>query len=251
MTKTPKISIVTIVYNDVKHLETTIQSVVGQDYFNIEYIIIDGGSTDGSVDLIRKYSQKIQHWISEPDKGIYDAMNKGLKAANGDYILFLNSGDKLYHAQLFNQLFSDFGDDWPDVIYGETMIVAEDGSEIGLRRLKAPETLTWKSLKNGMLVCHQSFIASTNIVPAYNLKYRLSADYEWMLKTLKAAKSTQNCQQIIAGFLDGGTSKKNIQASLKERFNIMVQHYGFFQTLVKHLEIGAKFWVYFIKNKRF
>jgi len=251
MNNTPKISIITIVYNDVIHLENTIQSVVDQSYNNIEYVIIDGNSTDGTVDIIKKYSGQIGYWISEPDKGIYDAMNKGLLAATGDYVLFLNSGDRLYHNEIFQQLFDSKAETLPDVIYGETMIVAEDGAEIGLRRLKAPEQLTWKSLSEGMLVCHQSFLAKRNIAPYYDLNYHYSADYDWMIKVLKNAKSIVNARQIVAAFLDGGTSKKNIRNSLLERFSIMSKNYGFVTTALHHIVIGFRFWVFYLKNKRF
>ena len=251
MTNNPKISIITIVFNDVAHLESTILSVINQDYANIDYVIIDGGSKDGSVDLIKKYNSKISYWSSEPDKGIYDAMNKGIKAAKGDYIWFLNSGDKIYTDHLISAIFLNIKNELPDVIYGETMIIAEDGSEIGLRRLKAPEHLTWKSLTDGMVVCHQSFIASRKITPKYNLNYKIASDYDWMLKTLRAANSIYNSHQIISGFLDGGTSKKNIRASLKERFKIMSENYGFIPTLFQHIFIGFRFWRFFLKNKRF
>lgn len=251
MRTNPVISIITVVYNDVIHIEGTIRSVLEQSYSNIEYLIIDGASKDGTLDLIQKYASKISRLISEPDKGIYDAMNKGLALASGDYVLFLNSGDRLYHPGLFTQIFNELGDSFPDVIYGETMIVAEDGTEIGLRRLKAPEILSWKSLQNGMVVCHQSFLAKRALAPVYDARYRLSADFEWMLSILKKAGSIHNTHQIVAAFLDGGTSKNNIIKSLKERFRIMSEHYGFFSTLFQHVLIGLRFWIYFFKNKRF
>jgi len=251
MIKSPKISIITIVFNDVRHLEGTILSVINHNYTNIEYIIIDGGSTDGTVDLIKKYSDQIAFWKSEPDQGIYDAMNKGLRAATGDYVWFLNSGDKIYNENLLTKIISDLGDNLPDVIYGETMIIAEDGSEIGFRRLKAPILLSWRSLRNGMLVCHQSFIAKRTIVPFYNLKYRFSSDFDWMLNTLKKAESIHDSKEIISAFLDGGISKKNVRTGLTERFFIMAKNYGFLPTLFQHFLIGFKFFSFLIRNRRF
>ncbi|MBN2807641.1 MAG: glycosyltransferase [Prolixibacteraceae bacterium] len=251
MKNNPKISVITIVYNDVVHLESTIRSVLEQTYRYIDYVIIDGNSSDGTVDIIRKYSNKLGYWSSEPDKGIYDAMNKGLNAATGDYVLFLNSGDKLYHANLLSELFENPGDQLPDVVYGETMIIAEDGSEIGLRRLKAPDALTWKSLKDGMLVCHQSFFAKRELAPMYNLNYKIAADYEWMLAILKKAVIIHNCHQIVAAFLDGGLSKNHIRQSLKERFSIMVHYYGWMPTIFNHLLIGLRFFNFLLINKRF
>ena len=246
----PKISVITIVYNDVTHLEGTILSVIGQSYSNIEYIIIDGNSSDGTVDLIQKYDPQISFWKSEPDKGIYDAMNKGLAVASGNYVLFLNSGDKLYHPNLFCEIVDRIDNVLPDVIYGETMIIAEDGTEIGLRRLRPPKELTGKSLKYGMLVCHQSFLAKRNLVPAYNLKYKLSADYDWMLNVLKKSTNILNSNQIIAGYLDGGVSKKQMRNSLIERFIIMAHSYGWFSTLFNHLTFAIRISSFYLRNRR-
>jgi glycosyltransferase involved in cell wall biosynthesis len=247
----PKISIITIVFNDVKHLEGTLLSVLNHRYPNIEYIVIDGASTDGTVELIQRYAGQIAYWCSEPDKGIYDAMNKGLRAATGDYVWFLNSGDKIYSESLLSDIFSEIKGELPHIVYGETMIVDEEGNEIGMRRLKAPENLTWKSLIDGMLVCHQSIFVARDIAPFYNTSYRYAADYDWMLGALKKAKTIYNSHRIISAFLDGGISKNNILSSLKERFEIMVRSYGFFATLFNHIRIGTKFLYYLVRNKRF
>jgi glycosyltransferase involved in cell wall biosynthesis len=251
MDKLPKISVITVVFNDAAHVEGTIKSVVNQNYPDIEYIVIDGASTDGTKEIIEKYSDSISFWLSEPDTGLYNAMNKGLKKATGQYVLFLNSGDKLRNPKILQTIFAKLNGQLPDVVFGETMIVAEDGSEIGLRRLKAPENLTWKSLRDGMLVCHQSFLASRELAPEYDEKYCFAADYDWMLKILKAADSIHNSQLIIASFLDGGVSKKNIRKGLLERFSIMVKNYGFFPTLFRHFVIGFRFFSFLVKYKRF
>ncbi|MCF8357671.1 MAG: glycosyltransferase [Prolixibacteraceae bacterium] len=251
MDKLPKISVITVVFNDADNVEGTIKSVVNQNYPDIEYIVIDGASTDGTKEIIEKYSDRISFWLSEPDTGLYNAMNKGIEKASGHYVLFLNSGDKLHNPEILQTIFAQLNGQLPDVVFGETMIVAEDESEIGLRRLKAPEILTWKSLRDGMLVCHQSFLASRELAPEYDEMYRFAADYDWMLKILKKADSIHNSQLIIASFLDGGVSKKNIRKGLRERFSIMVNNYGFFPTLFRHFVIGFRFFSFLVKYKRF
>ena len=147
----PKFSIITVTYNAEKVLEDTIQSIVTQSYKNVEYIIVDGGSTDGTLSIVNKYKEHIHTLVSEPDKGLYDAMNKGLKLATGDYVWFLNAGDTLYTADTVQRIVASLKKkvSLPDVIYGETRIVDAEGRSLGMRRLKAPEKLTWKSFRMG------------------------------------------------------------------------------------------------------
>jgi glycosyltransferase involved in cell wall biosynthesis len=221
-----------------------------QSYPNIEFIIIDGYSKDGTVEIIRKYENQLGFFLSEPDNGLYEAMNKGLAKATGNYVCFLNSGDTFYSNYTIEKVFAGISD-FPDVIYGETMIVDNNGNEIGLRRLKSPENLTWKSFKKGMLVCHQSVYVKRAIAENYNLNYKLSADFDWVLKALKKAKTVHNTHQILTRFLDGGINKKNIRKGLLERFNIMANYYGLVPTVLKHIPIGIKFSWYYFRNKRF
>jgi len=245
-----KVSIITVVFNAGKFLERTLQSVRDQKYNNIEFIVIDGGSKDNTLALIESYNPIISRWISEPDKGLYHAMNKGLQMATGEYLMFLNAGDIFYNDQVLSSVFS--GDIPPsDVYYGETMIMDAEGREIGMRRLKAPEQLSWKSLIDGMLVCHQSFIVRKDICSNYNLKYRIAADYDWMLYCLKQAKSIRNTHLIISKFLDGGINKHNIRKALWERFQIMIKNYNFFLVVLNHFRIGYRFAVSYYKNRRF
>ena len=244
-----RISIITVVYNGEKVLERTIKSIRNQTFSDIEYIIIDGNSKDGTKAIIEKYKSEISQWISEPDKGLYDAMNKGLRLAKGEYVIFLNAGDQFQEKTTVEQVFRN-----PviaDVYYGETMMVNDANEDIGLRRLKAPEILSWESLINGMLVCHQSFIMKREIAPEYNLRYKIAADYEWMLQCLKKSKTIVNTHQIIARFLDGGMNKSNIQTALKERFGVMVKQYGFFRTATRHILIGFRFSWFVLRKGRF
>ena len=132
----PTFSIITITYNAVRLVEQTLLNVLSQSYPNIEYIVIDGGSTDGTVDIIRRYESGLAYWVSEPDKGIYDAMNKGLQKATGDYVWFINAGDTLCSSDTVQSVVSKLQKRkaLPDIIYGETNIVDEERRSLGLRR---------------------------------------------------------------------------------------------------------------------
>ena len=194
MNSNPKISIITVVFNSKNYIEDTIKNILSQTYKNIEYIIIDGKSTDGTVEIIKSYQDEISLWISEPDKGLYDAMNKGIRLATGDYILFINSGDKLFDITTIEQVFSK---PIADVYYGDTVIINTNDQEIGLRRLRPPEKLSFKSFRKGMLVCHQSFIARRELVPNFNLNYRFAADYDWTIQILKNSQLIINTSLVF------------------------------------------------------
>lgn len=231
----PKFSIITVTYNAAKVLEDTIQSIVTQTYKNTEYIIVDGGSTDGTLDIIQKYKEHIHTVVSEPDKGLYDAMNKGIKLATGDYICFLNAGDGLHEDDTLQQMVHSItGTELPDVLYGETEIVDSEGHFLHMRRLSAPEKLTWKSFKKGMLVCHQAFFARRDRVEPYDLQYRFSADFDWCIRIMKKAKVLHNTHLTIIDYLNEGMTTQNQKASLKERFRIMAKHYGMASTIMHH-----------------
>jgi glycosyltransferase involved in cell wall biosynthesis len=247
----PRLSIITVVYNSEHLIERTIKSVLDQTYNNVEYIIIDGASKDNTLSIIKKYESNISKLVSEPDKGLYDAMNKGLALATGDYVCFLNSGDELYSITILEKIVNSANNLIPDVIYGETIIVDENQQEIGMRRLKAPDKLNKKSFKYGMLVCHQSVYVKRNIADAYNLKYKIAADFEWVLSVIEKAKLIHNTGLVHTRFLDGGLNKKNIRKGLTERFKIMVAHYGLFSTILHHFVISVKFFWFLFRNKRF
>lgn len=248
--KRPLVSIITVVYNGEKHLENTINSIINQSYKNIEYIIIDGASKDRTIEIIKRYESKISKWISEPDKGIYDAMNKGLQIAKGDYVWFINAGDEIYSSDTLKNIF-DKSTTFADIYYGETEEMEESGERIGMRRLKTPEQLTWKNLSMGMVVCHQSIIVKKEIIENYNINYKYSADIDWMINVLKKSEGIINTKLILSKFKTGGISRNNIIKSLKERFKIMAKHYGFFTTLFNHFIIGTKFIFFVLRNRRY
>ena len=233
----PKFSIITVTFNAGKVLEDTIQSVVFQTYRNVEYIIVDGGSTDNTLEIAGKYHDRISKVISEPDKGLYDAMNKGIQLATGDYLCFLNAGDELHENETLQKMVHTLkGKELPDVIYGETAIVDEEGHFLHMRRLSTPERLNWKSFKQGMLVCHQAFFARRELATNewYDLRYRFSADFDWCIRIMKKAKCLHNTRLTIIDYLNEGMTTRNHKASLKERFRIMAKHYGWISTILHH-----------------
>lgn len=244
----PKISIITVVFNGADYIGRTIASVADQTYEHIEYIIIDGKSTDNTLELIAGF-EGVDLVISEPDRGLYDAMNKGIKAASGDYLWFLNSGDQVYSPDTVQQMVSGLQGS-PDIIYGGTMIIDADQNEIGDRRLKPPRVLSWKSFRQGMVVCHQSLIVKRELAPLYNLEYRLSSDFDWAIRALKEADRTHNSNLILSRFLEGGLTEHNIRAGLKERFAIMRRYYGLVPTVLRHFLFGARLARYFLIHRR-
>jgi glycosyltransferase involved in cell wall biosynthesis len=233
---TPKFSVITVTYNAGKVLEDTILSVISQTYHHVEYIIIDGGSKDNTLSLVDKYRTNIHVLVSEPDKGLYDAMNKGMALATGDYLCFLNAGDSFHEDDTLQQIVHSMieSGQLPDVVYGETALVDSRRHFVRMRRLAAPEVLTWKSFKKGMLVCHQAFIAKRTLSKPYNLQYRFSADFDWCIRMMKKAHSLHNTHLVLIDYLDEGMTTQNRKASLKERFRIMANHYGLISTVAHH-----------------
>jgi glycosyltransferase involved in cell wall biosynthesis len=236
----PVVSIITVVFNGLSLIEKTIKSVISQTWPNIEYIVIDGGSTDGTVEILRLYDHQMSYWISEPDKGIYDAMNKGLAAATGDYVWFMNAGDLIYSPETTEKIFSGTKADRkfeplderkeavqvdqggkPDfrnlasIYYGDAMIVDAGYHEVGLRRLRPPENLTWKSFRKGMLVCHQAILVSREIVEPFDPQYRHSADYDWVLRALIKAQGSRRKAQGKAKGASLKAQEKSQGARLK------------------------------------
>ncbi len=270
------ITYITITYNAEKVLQRTLDSVYQQDYPHITHLIIDGASTDGTLQLAEDYQARSHaadngHSVnisSEPDHGIYDAMNKGLRLAAGDYVCFLNAGDTLPAADTVSSIVDTLGrsllalgrspgDDaadgiqqstfnvhrsaLPAVLYGDTDIVDGEGRFLHHRRLSPPEHLTWKSFKQGMLVCHQAFYARTDFAIAnpYDQKFRFSADVDWCIRVMRQADREGvpllNLHQVVANYMEEGQTTLNHRASLLERYRVMCRHYGHLQTLLLHL----------------
>lgn len=246
-----KFSIITITYNAEKVLHRTLDSVRSQTYRDMEHLIVDGASTDKTVAMADAYRQRASYDVvvrSEPDRGIYDAMNKGLRLATGDYVVFMNAGDTFHDERTLERVLggitelrnSETPELRPAVIYGDTDIVDSEGRFLRKRHLSVPDRLTWRSFRKGMLVCHQAFYARLDIardIP-YDLRYRHSADVDWCIRVMKEAERRhlplRRVPGVVADFMDGGNTTRNHRASLKERFTVMRRHYGLFTTLTMH-----------------
>ena len=244
----PTLSVITVVYNNVQHIERTLQSVLNQTYPNIEYIVIDGASTDGTLEVIERYKSQITKLISEPDAGIYDAMNKAFTLATGDYVLFMNSGDEIYSPQTVTQVFA--AADNADIYYGETEMINDKGESLGQRRHKAPAQFTWRSFKYGMSVSHQAIYIKRSLTEPYDPKYQLSADIDWIIRAAQKAKSIINVNQYVAKYLVGGMSKAKHRQSLQERFAIMKWYYGLLPTVFNHFVIAFNLGWYWLLHRR-
>ncbi len=251
-----KFTIVTCTFNAEHELQRTLDSVFHQSYADVEHLILDGLSHDRSVEMAQTYKQRSDeartgHEVvvcSERDSGLYDAMNKGIARAAGDYIVFLNAGDTFPSEATLEHIAHSIGDGeaLPGVIYGDTDIVNDEGRFLRHRRLQPPAKLTWRSFRNGMLVCHQAFYVLTTLAKdnPYNLNYRFSADVDWCIRVMKEAErrhlTLKNVDEVVVNYLDGGMTEKNHRVSLRERFSIMRRHYGLPLTLIMHVWFAVR-----------
>ncbi len=245
-----KITVATVTYNAAALIDATIASVERQDYPWVEHIIVDGNSRDDTLAHVHRYQERnsvasVRHeivCISEPDNGLYDAMNKALELATGSYIVFLNAGDRLHDAATLSRVArtAQSREPLPAVVYGHTDLVDAEGRFVRHRRLAPPPRLTWRSFARGMLVCHQAFYARTDLARAcrYDLRYRFSADFDWCVRLLKEAARRRlpvcGLGAVAADYLSEGLTTQNHRASLRERFAIMTHHYGLVPTVLRH-----------------
>ncbi len=250
----PVVSVITVVYNSEKLLERTIQNILSQTYHNIELIIIDGGSKDGTLDIIRKYNDRISYWVSEKDNGLYHAMDKGLQLASGDYVWYINSGDLIFDATTTEKIFTENRTD-ADIYYGDTLYVNGNYETIGLRseitNKKLPKQLSVDSFEFGMVVCHQAFIMKRSVAARYDLQFRYVSDYDWEIACTKNAKTAIHTHQTLAKFLTEGFSTKHRNASVKEKRKVMLKHWGL---VVGNLNYSINFFragLSFLKRRKF
>lgn len=220
----PLISIITVVYNGEKHLEQTINSVLNQAYPHIEYIIVDGGSTDKTIPIIKKYENKISKWISEPDRGIYDAMNKGIALASGQYIGMINADD-WYESDAVERVVEVIRENPKvDIVHGKlNFINLYTGKSFILTPKVSLHNLLWK----GMSVYHPTMFVKKSVysIYKYNVDYRIKSDFKFIYQTIKDGKSYIATDSIIASFRSGGASN-----------DILV---SFLETIVIKKEVGV------------
>jgi len=232
----PLISVITITFNAEKTLPATIKSLLCQSYKNFEHVIVDGASTDRTLEIARSNSEA--RILSEPDKGLYDAMNKGLDLARGKYVIYLNSGDTFRTPDALAK-YAERAEKGDDIIYADTMVVDSGGSDLKPRHHTAPEILTVKSFSKGMLICHQAFMVRRAIAPRYDLTYRFSADYDWTIRCIKSTEPRKctNLGFYAINYLSDGLTDRNHFKSLRERYRVMKNHYGGIHTLTHHIRL--------------
>jgi len=248
-----RFTVATVTYNAGVTIRRTLDSVSQQTYTAVEHLIVDGCSTDGTMTEIQHYverntDERHPHQIvlvREPDNGLYDAMNKAILQAKGDYIIFLNAGDKFHSPTTLAEVAAQLNARYnatrrPAVVYGETDLVDNDGKFLRHRRLQAPEQLTSKSFLQGMLVCHQSFYVRTDVARSnfYDLRFRFSADYDWCIRVMRRAEKRHlilhNTHLILTDYLAEGMTTRNHRRSLMERLRLMAHHYGWGHAIAAH-----------------
>ncbi len=208
----PLISIVTVVYNGKAHLEETILSVMEQDYDNVEYIVIDGGSTDGTIEIINKYEEYIDYWVSEKDNGIYDAMNKGIKLALGDLVGLINADD-FYEKEALRTVAHFYSLERPDILYGDTYHMVEKekiykkAHETGIRYGIAPYSYRWIWVK--MLFGHPSAFVAREVYKKeglYDSSFKICGDYDFFIRAVMHRRKLFHIPKALSCFRDGGIS---------------------------------------------
>lgn len=237
------ISIITITYNAAKWLERTMNSVLAQSCKDYEYIIVDGGSKDGTVDIIKRLEPEFEgrlHWKSEPDKGLYDAMNRGIARAKGDFVWFINAGDEIYAPETLAHVVATATDD-TDIVYGKACIVNAEGIKVSEHHKPTPPDLQRKHLLNGLVVCHQAILVRRMMAKPYDLRYRICADYNWVIEAVTASRKNAYLDEYVCKFLTEGVSQKQRKRAWKERFHIMRAHFGILPTLWAHFLIALKY----------
>ncbi|MFM7814211.1 MAG: glycosyltransferase family 2 protein [Flavobacteriales bacterium] len=245
----PHISVITVVYQAEKLVAKTMQSINSQSIRGrIESVVVDGASTDRTAEIVRPMQHEGDRFLSERDQGIYDAMNKGVQLARGEYIIFINAGDELFDAHSLENMLRVA--EHCDVYYGETAIIDEEGKILGSRRLQPPKNLTWKSLRFGMCVSHQSILARRSIAPQFDLQYRISSDIDWTIRLLQQAQSVAYVDGYVSKFLIGGVSSSRRKKGLQERWSILSKHFGILPNFIHHIWITLRFILQRITRKQ-
>lgn len=223
----PLISIVTVVYNGAEFIEKTILSVINQKYDNVEYIIVDGGSTDSTLNIIKKYENFIDYWISEKDSGVYYAMNKAESLTSGEFVNFMNAGDLLFSDGVLDTLVEDISDS-VSVIYGDSVIICHDNNlSMKAKSFTTLNLLLWST----RVVCHQSiFIRKTKFLK-YNTEYKLKAELDWYFEILKNDNVIKYSNTPICLYSLGGLSDRLFKLEMAETINVMFKRFYFLVAL--------------------
>jgi glycosyltransferase len=228
-----KISVITVCYNSEKYLGDTIGSVAAQTYGNIEYIVIDGKSTDGTINIIRTSEGRISKWISEPDNGLYDAMNKGIALATGDVVGFLHSDDFFPHRQVIGKIAEVFGRTGTDAVFGDIRYVDQSNPSKVLTSRKYGKYKRWKMLL-GWHPPHPAFYVKREFLVNggwFDTSFHISADYDHMLLLLIGKKiRTEYIPEVLVMMRVGGVSNrtmKNVRKKWREDYRALRKnHFG-------------------------
>lgn len=229
----PLVTVITVVLNGEKYLEQAMLSVINQTYSTIEYIVIDGGSTDGTLSIIKRYEEKIEHWESGQDKGIYDAMNKGLALAKGELIVLLNADD-FYEPDLLNVMVNRYLEERAEAIFHCNSFMIEE--DMGMKYKLSTGVKPWR----GMPFCHQAMFVHRDVyekIGAYDLKYKMSADYDFVLRALKQNVEFIHIDKYMVNYRNTGLSTRNVLLTLREKKRINKKAFGFYS--LNHLKYLA------------
>ncbi len=234
-----KVSIITASYNSAAKIQDTINSVAAQDYPNIEYIIIDGGSVDGTLDIIKQNESKISHYLSEKDKGIYDALNKGIRIASGDIIGFLNSDDVYDNNHIVSDIVNTLTQNQADIIFGDITYHSDKEGKRKMIRYWKSNNFNHKSLKYGWMPAHPSLYCTKEVYNScgfYDDSFMIAADYDFMLRLFNCTNYKKiYLPQVIVNMDTGGISNnslKNILQKSKEDYRaIRKNNIGGFYTV--------------------
>ncbi len=226
----PLVSVITIVYNEIDCIEDTILSITGQDYENLEYIIVDGGSTDGTVDIVRKYDHLIDYWVSEKDRGIYDAMNKGIDLAHGKWLNFMNGGDRFVDDNVITNVFGRTLSADTQIIYGNHIV---DYGEFSVKKISGEIKNLWKKTQ----FCHQSAFISMGLHKTlrYNFENKICGDFEFFYTAYKLDVAFEKLNQEICLFSVGGVSDTQRLASIYARLKVVYRHPKDFGVVIYYL----------------
>ncbi|MDX2062346.1 MAG: glycosyltransferase [Bacteroidia bacterium] len=235
----PSVAILTVVRNDLAGLKATVTAVQSLTYPNWSHHIQDGASTDGTPGWLAQAGLPRTTWVSAPDSGLYDAMNRALHTAEADFVWFLNAGDLPASPEVLDRAFAHWRGE--DIVYGDTELIDTEGRPLGLRRHKRlPRQLRRGHLRLGMVVGHQSLLVRRSLAPDYDTRYRIAADIDWTIRLLTRTRRTLNAQCALSRFETGGVSSQRHRASLWERWQILRRHFGLPLAALSHLEIALR-----------
>ncbi len=234
-------SIITVCHNAARTIAPTLRSIQEQTWIDFEYIVKDGASSDGTQQAVIDSGIPGLRFISEPDSGIYDAMNHAMSMAKGEYLIFLNAGDSFASPDTLSHFAEAIRrHDYPGIVYGQTKTVDSERTVIGDRHLRAPEQLSLKSFADGMVVCHQAMAVLRKISDRYDTSYRFSADYLWGIHCLQHSRHNVYLDECVIHYLNEGTTTANRYSSLLERLRIMCRYYGVLPTLLRHVKFAYR-----------